>query len=55
MKNIENIIDRKNGNVYLGHHRIHCEKKGGFTTSLATQFLSCKGHLQLIIFICCKC
>ncbi len=33
----------------------HYEKKGCFATSLATQFLSCSGHLQLIVFICCEC
>jgi len=26
-------------------------KKGGFTIGLATQFLSCKKHLQFIVFI----
>ncbi len=33
----------------------HYEKKGGFATSLVTQFLSCKGHLQLIVFVCHEC
>ncbi len=32
----------------------HYEKKGCSTTNLATQFLSCIRHLQLIIFICCE-
>jgi hypothetical protein len=30
-------------------------KKGCFATSLATQFLSCIGHLHLTVFICCEC
>ncbi len=34
---------------------IHYEKKGCFVTNFAIQFLSCRGHLQLSIFICCEC
>jgi len=30
-------------------------KKGCFVTSFATQFLSCIGHLQFTVFICCEC
>jgi hypothetical protein len=30
---------------------LHYEEKGCFATSVATQFLSYKGHLQLIVFI----
>ncbi len=33
----------------------HYEWKRCFATSLATQFLSCIKHLQLILFICCEC
>jgi hypothetical protein len=33
----------------------HYEKKRCFATSLATQFLSWKGDLQLIVFICREC
>lgn len=33
----------------------HYERKGCFIISLATQFLSCVGHLQLTIFIRCEC
>jgi hypothetical protein len=33
----------------------HYEKKRCFVIGLATQFLSCIRHLQLIIFICCEC
>ncbi len=35
------------------HHALW--KKGCFVTSLATQFLSCIGHFQLTVFICCEC
>ncbi len=31
------------------------EKKGCLAIGLTTQFLSCIKHLQLIVFICCKC
>jgi hypothetical protein len=31
------------------------EKNGCFAIGLATRFLNYRGHLQLIIFICCEC
>jgi hypothetical protein len=37
--------------VYMSHNK----KKRCFTTSLATQFLGCIKHLQLIVFIGCEC
>ncbi len=46
--NIQHCHSEKKGNL---HH----EKKGDIATSLATQFLNCKRHLQLIIFICHEC
>jgi hypothetical protein len=30
------------------------EEKGCFVIGLAIQFLSCRRHLQLIVFICCE-
>ncbi len=33
----------------------HYEKKGGFAIGLAIQFLNCKGHLKLTIFIHHEC
>jgi hypothetical protein len=33
----------------------HCEKNGCFAIGLTTQFLNCRNHLQLIIFICYEC
>jgi hypothetical protein len=30
-------------------------KEGVFAIGLATQFLNCIRHLQLIVFICCEC
>jgi len=33
----------------------HYEKNGCFAIGLAIQFLNCKTHLQLIVFIRCEC
>jgi hypothetical protein len=35
--------------------KLHYEKNKCFAISLAIQFLSCRSHLQFIVFICCEC
>jgi hypothetical protein len=41
--------------IQFQNFQIHYEKKGCFVIGLASQFLSCKRHLQLIVFICHEC
>ncbi len=41
--------------IQFQNFQIHYEKNGCFAIGLATQVLSCKGHLQLIVFIHREC
>jgi hypothetical protein len=44
-----------NQEVYFINDTIHYKKNGCFATRLATEFLRCRGHLQLTIFIPHEC
>jgi hypothetical protein len=48
-------LTKDKGNNIICTYKTHYEKKGYFAIGLATQFLSCKRHLQLIEFIRCEC
>jgi hypothetical protein len=53
LENKNKILSEKD--IKVNHVVSHYEKNGCFATSLAIQFLSYIGHLQLIVFIHFEC